>query len=97
MELESDETIFEKHSVVTGHHVYKVVWTPIVEQVLHLEAEDGNQRDKYTVAVMKNYQIIGHVPRCISPSFVLLLEEWRRTCPPRIACRLRTKTRPEPP
>ena len=41
MELESDETIFEKHSVVTGHHVYKGVWTPIVEKVFHLEAEDG--------------------------------------------------------
>ena len=40
MELESDEVIFEKHSIVTGHHVYKVVWIPIVEEVLHLEAED---------------------------------------------------------
>ena len=51
---------------MTGHHVYKVVWTSVIEQVLHLEAEDGNQHDKYPVAVMKNDQIIGHAPRCIS-------------------------------
>ena len=63
MELESDKTIFEKHSVVTGPHVYKAVWTPTVERVHHLEAEDSNQHDKYARAVMKNDQIVGHVPR----------------------------------
>ena len=53
MEFESDKTILEKHSVVvTGHHVYKVVCTPTFKQV-HLEAEDGNQYDKYAGAVTK--------------------------------------------
>ena len=53
MELESDEMIFEKHSIVTGHHVYKIAWTPAIKEVPHLEAEDGNQHDKYAGAVMK--------------------------------------------
>ena len=64
MELESDKTIFEKHSVVTVHHIYKFVWTPIIKEVLHLEAEDGNQH-KYAGAAMKNNQIVGQVPSCI--------------------------------
>ena len=47
MELDSDETISEKHSIVTGHPIYKVVWIPIIKQALHLEGEDDNQHDKY--------------------------------------------------
>ena len=66
MELGKDKMIIEKHSVVTGHYIYKVVWTPIFKQVLHLEAKDGNQHDKYAGAVMNNDQIIGHAPCCIS-------------------------------
>ena len=42
-----------KHSAVIGHHLYKVVWTPIIEEVLQLEVEDSNQNDKYAGAVMK--------------------------------------------
>ena len=56
-ELESNETILEKHSVLTEHHIYELIWTPIIEEILHLEAEDGNQHDKYTVAVMKKKTI----------------------------------------
>ena len=64
MELESSKTIFEKHSIVTGHHVYKVI--PTIEEVLHLGAEGGSQHDKYTGAILKSDQIVGHVPRCMS-------------------------------
>ena len=34
-----------------------------MEQILHLEAEDGNHHDKYAEAVVENDQIIGHVSR----------------------------------
>ena len=36
-----------------------MVWTPIIKEILHLEAEDNNQHDKYAASVMKNDQIVG--------------------------------------
>ena len=46
-ELDGDEMILEKHSILTQHHIYKFVWTPTIKEILHLEAEDSNLHDKY--------------------------------------------------
>ena len=35
------------------------------KQVLNLEAEEGNQHDRCAGAVMKNNQIVGHMPCCV--------------------------------
>ena len=43
--------------------MYKIVWTPIIEEILHLEREDGNHHGNYAEAVMENDQRIGHVSR----------------------------------
>ena len=43
---------------VTGHHVYKVVWTPFVE--LFSGVADDNQNNKYTVAIIKNDEVVGN-------------------------------------
>ena len=54
---------YEKMSVIRGHHIYKSVWTPFIEEELMVEAEDGNE---HAVAVKKDGCVVGHVPRCIS-------------------------------
>ena len=42
----------EEASVIRGHHVYKSVWTPEVGEELSLVTEDGNEHDKYAVAIV---------------------------------------------
>ena len=60
------ESEFRKESVVRCHHVYRFVWTPVVGEELILEPEDCNEHDKFAVAVKRNDEIIGHMPRSFS-------------------------------
>ena len=52
--------VFEIESVVRGHHIYKISWTPVIGEELMLEAEDCNEHDKHAVAVMKDGHVVGH-------------------------------------
>ena len=61
-----EEYEFEKDSVVRGHHVYKDVWTPYLNEELQLQREAGNEHDQHAVAVVKSSTVVGHVPRTIS-------------------------------
>ena len=54
---------YEIMSVVRDHHVYKVIWTPEVREVLQVRTEVENEHDEqHTVAVI-NGLIVGHVLR----------------------------------
>ena len=53
----------EEASVIRGHHVYKSVWTHEGGEELSLVTEDGNEHDKYAVAVIKDGYVVGHMPR----------------------------------
>ena len=57
--------VYEKESVVRGHHIYKTSWTLMIGE-LPIEREEDNQHDEHAVAVMKNGTIIGHVLRSVS-------------------------------
>ena len=62
-------------SVMRDHHVYKSVWTPVTGEELYLGPEELNEHNKYAVAVRKNGEIVGHVPRSFSriswyPAFI---------------------------
>ena len=46
-----------------GHHVYSEVWTPATGEILSLKSEPDNSHDQFSVAVMKNETVVGHVPR----------------------------------
>ena len=51
---------------VTGHHVYKDIWTPTLGEKLSTATEPENHHDKYAVKVLKENEVVGHVPRDIS-------------------------------
>ena len=54
-------------SVVRGHHVYKSIWTPFLGEVLRVEIEEGNEEDRYVVAILKDGGVIvGHAMPCPS-------------------------------
>ena len=50
-------------SVIRGHHVYKTSWTPYLGEELVLAAEESNLFDRHAVAVLKNGEIVGHMPQ----------------------------------
>ena len=47
----------------SGYHVYKVVWKPTIGKKLQVDQELGNEADKFAVKVVKNNEIVGHLPR----------------------------------
>lgn len=60
-------------SIVRGHHVFKSIWTPHVGEVLPARVEEGNEEDRYAVAVLKGSVVVGHVPRNLSRTFYFFL------------------------
>ena len=61
---------FDFKEFITGHHVYKDVWTPShLGEELCCESEPNNHRDKHAVKVVKNTETVGHVPKDISPVY----------------------------
>ena len=37
--------VLKKESVVRGHHILKMYWTPVIGEILTTETEDGNEHD----------------------------------------------------
>ena len=54
---------FTLDSAVRGYHVYKVAWKPTIGEKLQADQELGNEADKFAVKVVKNNEIVGHLPR----------------------------------
>ena len=50
-------------SIIRGHHVYNTSWTPYLSEELVLAAEESNLFDRHAVAVLKNGEIVGHMPQ----------------------------------
>ena len=48
--MQAMEFSFQMESVIRGHHVSKIVWTPFVGEVLSLCPESGNEYDRFTVS-----------------------------------------------
>ena len=57
---------FEIEAMVRGYHIYKDVWSAVIDEEFPCKREDGNRFDPFTVAVCNGDIVIGHVPRKIS-------------------------------
>ena len=60
-------SVFEIECFVTGYHAYMDIWQPRIGEVLTLQNEPHNPKDKLAVAVMKSGSIIGNVPYNLAP------------------------------
>ena len=49
-------------SCIRGHHIYQHEWTPVLGEDLQCQRESSNANDPYAVAVMKEDNVVGHVP-----------------------------------
>ena len=60
-------------SFIRGYHAYMDVWTPVEDEMLRLIPEPSNSVDRNAVAVMKEGQVVGHVPYNLAPIVSLFL------------------------
>jgi len=60
--VETSEVYYEIDSIVQVHHFHKEIWTPVIGEQLYLDKEHGNPHDDFAVAVIKDHQIVGHIP-----------------------------------
>ena len=51
---------------IRGYHIYEVIWRAVVGETLACEREPRNIHDRYAVAVKKDGNTIGHLPRIAS-------------------------------
>lgn len=58
-----------------GHHIYGRIWSTTVDEQLECKLELGNREDPYAVAVVKNEEVVGHVPRKILASCSLFIKK----------------------
>ena len=49
-----------------GYHVYKDIWTAVIDKEFPCKREYGNRVDPFAVAVRRGDDVIGHVRRKIS-------------------------------
>ena len=49
-------------SFVMGFHEDRKIWKPKPNEILEVELEPTNKMDKFAVAIIKNKEIIGHLP-----------------------------------
>ena len=49
-------------SLVMGFHECRKIWEPKSNEIIEVKMEPTNKMDKFTVAVIKNKNVIGHLP-----------------------------------
>ena len=55
--------VYEFHSMIRGHDVYKTIWTPVIDETLQVMQEGTNE---YAVTITKGgciHCIVEHIPR----------------------------------
>ena len=66
--------VVEISSYVRGNHAYQEKWHPLQGDVLQLAREPTNATDKLAVAVIKNGDVVGHVPYNLAPTLSQFLK-----------------------
>ena len=74
-----ENTVLEWSSYVRGHHIYSQIWTPTIGEILSLQNEPDNSHDQFSVTVIKNSVVVGHVPRAVSRLIFYFLSRVGRT------------------
>ena len=55
--------VYTFESVIRGYHIYKEIWDAEFSDELYCEIEETNQHDRHAVSLVKNGEIVGHIPR----------------------------------
>ena len=49
----------------SGHHLYKDIWTPTLEEKIAANKEKNNPHSNFAVAEVRDNQLASHVPKDI--------------------------------
>ena len=60
--------------MIRGYHIYKEIWEASYGETFDCMRETGNSFDPFAVAVVRDGEIIGHVPKLISAASSLFLQ-----------------------
>ena len=64
-------------SVVSGFHVYKDIWTPVLNEVHPAQKKHGSPEDRYTASIVKDDLIVRHIPKeNIQNLFAFYCKRW---------------------
>ena len=66
MENISSTKVIEVPSWIRGYHVYKEYWRIKIDEVLELKHKHDNEQDKNAIAVIKEGDVVGHIPRALA-------------------------------
>ena len=67
------DTSRARHYYNSGYHVYQDIWEPTNGEILPCFREEENGFDCFAVCIKKDAEIVGHVPRTISPICAMFL------------------------
>ena len=70
-----ESAVLEFLSFIRGYHVYQTTWYPKLGDVLCLEREPTNCKDRYAVAVINGSIVVGHLPYNIHGLYRIFLKE----------------------
>ena len=74
-------TSMDLETFIKGHHIYKNIWTPQLDELLEVSTEPDNPVDKFAVAVKKNQNIVGHLKKGKTGRFAKALFYFLRSDP----------------
>lgn len=60
---------------ITGHHVYKTIWTPFIGEKLICEIEGDNPYSRFAVVVRKEGTVVGRIAREDTKAVHRLIQE----------------------
>ena len=72
--MAASSSILTVDIVIRGHHIYKVIWMPTLGEELQLMPEEDNIHDNHAVAVMKEGNVVGHMPHSLLPMFCFFIK-----------------------
>ena len=71
----SEDGSFSISSMIRRYRIYKEVWEVTEGEILSFKRENDNYHNPFSVAVVKDGQIVGHVPKKISTVCSLFLRQ----------------------
>ena len=75
----------EFNTFIRGYHAYKDIWNPVPGELLILKQEPNNIKNRSAVTIIKEGDIVGHVPYNINS---LLSNFLKRECNKEVLWRL---------
>ena len=57
-------------SCIRGYHVYQTIWQAALGETFHCVQETSDSKVRYAVSVVKDGQVIGHLPKKFSKLFL---------------------------